>query len=152
MNLYYFTEDEFRRNNINWFHKCAPELLVRHDVWRHLTGDKIEISTDDGAIGRHKGDDDLSQHNIDKWGEVRAIDSYPKAAIKDVRRTYLLAIDAGFTGIGIYVHPRGPRFHCDVRHDRRVGDPATWGYIPNDLGRLKKVSLDTAIDYIKAAA
>jgi len=71
MKLYYFKEDEFIRGDINWYSRISPSLLVKLDVLRHIWGSPIIISPSPQAIGRYEG---TSQHNINKWGEVRAVE------------------------------------------------------------------------------
>ncbi|HSH25400.1 MAG TPA: hypothetical protein VLA13_07670, partial [Massilibacterium sp.] len=72
--LTYFSRSEFDRGGRNWFNDMCPSLLVRLDVLRNMWGAPIVISPHPDAIGRE--DDTDSQHNIRKWGEVRAVDVF----------------------------------------------------------------------------
>lgn len=157
--LHYFDRSEFIREE-DWFTKMSPRLLVLLDTFRHLTGMCI-ISPHKDAIGRR--DDTDSQHNIEKWGEVRAVDVFP--AFKSelyIKITYQLhesdtsrltandwvetAKYIGFTGIGYYPNwtynsEQRPGLHLDVRESAKPGEPVTWGRIGEQY-----VSLDKAME------
>lgn len=132
--MYFFDDSEFLRppngggNSIDWKPKMAPRLLVLLDTFRFQWGAPVMISPAWGAIGRFL-DDDASQHNIERWGEVRAIDLMPYGMVSaaDRQRAFNIASSLGFTGIGLYPdwQPR-PGIHLDVRIDQRPGFPATW--------------------------
>lgn len=154
MKLQYFKEHEFDRAGENWMDNCSPELLVKLDLFRHHTG-KFIISPHPKAIGRR--DDTTSQHNYNKWGEVRAIDGFPALDHKvwaftveyTVSNLIFIAESCGFTGIGIY--PQWQLYgetrigmHLDVRQDRKPGEPATWSYFDG-----KYRSLEDGLEYIK---
>lgn len=134
LTLRYFKPDEFR----GWWDQMDPALLVLLDRLRArlapLTPDAggvpISISPHPRAIGRHDGPDGDSQHNIDRWGEVRAIDVMPHIGRQYRRNVVGIAIDVGFTGVGVYPDWE-PRWglHLDTRQDRKPGDPATWSGI-----------------------
>ena len=64
----YFTPEEFRE----WSDDMSPRLVTMLDVLRFRLGSAIEISGSKYALGRNLGRDDLSEHNIDHWGEVLA--------------------------------------------------------------------------------
>jgi hypothetical protein len=125
MNLRYFKESEFNRNGVNWFDKMNPELLIRLDALRGVWGAPIYLSQHPRGIGRM--DDSGSQHNYNKWGEVRAVDCFPSGSYLH-REFYELAQEIGITGIGYYPNwkqgdlLRGG-FHLDVRPE-----PAQWGF------------------------
>lgn len=160
--LHYFDRSEFVRDE-DWFPLMSPRLLVLLDTFRHLTG-KCIISPNKDAIGRR--DDTDSQHNVEKWGEVRAVDVFPtmeprglkeKWKIEGEEDGYFLdslaeewvyqAKKIGFTGIGIYPNwtykgEQRPGMHLDVR-DGTPGDPVTWGRIGNEY-----VSLDKAMEVL----
>lgn len=146
--LYHFIPAEFRE----WYPVISTRLLVLLDVLRYRWGHAITISANPRALGRHDGPS-LSQHNIDRWGEVRAADVFPKSLFKrdDAQRIILLAKEVGFTGIGLYPHwDQGVGMHLDVRHDRKPGQPAVWGMLPatgagGEPGQ-KEVSLTQAIN------
>ncbi len=74
IDLRYFHEDEFRE----WKGRMIVRLLVLEDTLRHQWGDKITVSPVEGALGRHKGPHAMTQHNVDMWGEVRAMDQFLK--------------------------------------------------------------------------
>jgi len=121
--LRHFRPHEFR----GWFHAMSPTLLERLDHWRHMLDAPVLVSPAAGALGRHLGKDNSSQHNVDVWGEVRAIDLMPQLPVEEMERAFDLAIDAGFTGVGLYPDwcPQWG-MHLDVRKDRRIDDPALW--------------------------
>lgn len=135
--LTYFTRSEFDRNGRNWFDDMCPSLLVRLDVLRNMWKAPIRISPHPDAIGREDNSD--SQHNIRKWGEVRAVDVFPD--IKELGlpfgdnesnnaiEFFDLAEQVGFHGLGIYpdVHYNGERrfmAHLDTGTRK-----ATWSRI-----------------------
>ena len=108
-------------------------LLYKLDAFREALGEgyTVSISPVKGAIGRHAGVS-TSMHNFDLTGSVRAIDVFPayqntgltKAQLK---RAYKIAVQVGFTGIGVYpdTQPR-PMMHLDVRPNRVKGSPSKW--------------------------
>jgi len=140
----YFSPSEFGA----WFPMMNPELLKKIDALRGAWGDTIVISPAMGSIGRtyppgHSNYD--SQHNVTKWGEVRAIDIMPLISTIDGKRSldsfelrmvYNMAKDIGFTGIGVYPdwNPHAG-LHVDVRADRTAGNPATWSGIKTAKGQ-----------------
>lgn len=147
--LRYFHKSEFGA----WWNRMSPRLLVLLDSLRHQWGQPIRISPADGALGRHARDG-LTQHNIDKWGEVRAADIFPDgvATMDEAERFYALAKRVGFTGIGVYPDARpSAMFHLDVRVDANPGQPATWGALrrmvasPAEQDDWRYVSLDEAL-------
>ena len=151
MKLDYFSKSEFERGGVNWYDQCSPELLVKLDIFRHLTG-KCIISPHPLAIGRkgyEKNPD--SQHNVKKWGEVRGIDIFP--ILEDYLRTkdnvklwIKYSKKVGFRGIGIYPEwtyngKKRIGMHVDVREYREIGDPATWGVMGGEM-----VSIDVVLE------
>ena len=102
----------------------------------------------------------MSQHNVDRWGEVRAVDIMPEGihTREDARRFRQLAEDCGFTGIGFYPHwaPR-PGFHVDVRVNVNEHYVASWGRLkvpkknPRDKGYVD-VGIETAISELPATS
>ena len=144
--LYYFDRDEFWRFDgpryVNWFDRMNQRLLFSIDLLRHRWSDykrqstAIRISPAHGAIGRHAGQSEtLSDHDVDRWGEVRGIDVMPDGldSLDDVDAFRRLAIHAGITAIGFYPHWQpAPGFHLGVRDGRWLGDPATWGAVNRD--------------------
>jgi hypothetical protein len=147
MTLHYFHPDEFVSHGRDWLPDISPSLLVRLDILRHQWGRRITVSPAFGAIGRVAAGSN-SQHNIEKWGEVRAIDIMPAgiATMGNAHDFYLLCLDLGFTGIGFYPHWKpNPGFHLDVRQDRKPGDPATWGGVAGESGQVY-VSINDAVE------
>jgi len=167
--LRFFQPDEFTRGGspgggsdghpVAWadLGLMSPRLLVLLDLfrWRLLTeglAHGVEVSPASGAVGRRLGPDASSQHNVDRWGEVRAIDVLPRWGAQDHRqatetlhKAMEVGVECGFTGVGVYPHwrPR-PGLHVDVRQDRQPGDPATWGAVLKD-GRQFYVGVDEAL-------
>ena len=143
MDLYYFDPSEFWRfdggRQINWFERTSQRLLFSIDLLRHRWSDyqdrsaPIRISPADGAIGRHASSSGtVSDHDVDRWGEVRGIDVMPEYlhTTNDVDVFRRLAIECGITALGFYPHwqPQ-PGFHLGVRDGHWLGDPATWGAV-----------------------
>jgi hypothetical protein len=133
LNLKHFTASEFGI----WWPSMSTELVHKLDVLRDAIGIPIIISPAFGALGRVMGEDEGSQHNVTKWGEVRAADiMFPTAGKADLERIYMAALNAGFTGIGAYPDWK-PHvgLHVDVRVDRIPGHPATWSGIKTAQGQ-----------------
>ncbi len=148
MRLHFFTPDEFvsaytdddgKEIVVDWWDRMAPDLLLRLDVWRGLWGSPIHINKNRNAIGRYNNSN--SQHNVRRWGEVRAVDSKADGVVDEAsaHECYRLAVLAGFTGVGFYRSWHDPGFHTDVRRDADFGKPATWGGVLVDDGTGKKV-------------
>lgn len=132
MHQEYFEQEEYR----DWYDEMSPRLLTMDDVLRFQVGSPMVISPHPDSLGRSLGAGDESTHNIDHWREVLANDFFflhvtTRGAVEDV-------VDRmrkiGFTGIGVYTdtvyngRPH-PMFHGDVRPDRKMGAPATWGRV-----------------------
>lgn len=144
IDLRHFSEDEFRDS---WPH-MSLRLLFLMDALRHQWGASITISPVTGALGRRNGASDPTQHNIDRWGEVRAADVF--LAGMDCRNTANravgLAMRTGFTGIGIYPDwSPSPGMHLDVRITAEPGDPALWGMLDDGNGQYQ-VHLEDALE------
>lgn len=137
--LTYFKPSEFGL----WWPLMNSQLLVKLDLFRELWGAPVMISPAQGGIGRH--DDSNSQHNVNKWGEVRAIDVMPQGmdTAQDRQRAVRLAEQVGFTGIGIYPHwqPR-PGIHLDVREGDHV---AKWAGLLNDNGQQVYAAIEQGL-------
>ena len=141
--LHYMSPAEYNTAGTNWAPHLDAALAVRQDVVRHIIGRPLYNSPVDGAVGRHAGQSDKSQHNVDYYGSVRAADFFvPGAPAAEVVTAMM---QAGFTGIGVY--PGGlwkgeqeTRYHGDVRSDRSPSDPATWGFIDG-----RTVSIEEAV-------
>lgn len=142
-NMQYFNTSEFRE----WYDLMSPRLLTLLDVLRHQLGLVIEISGHHYALGRNLGESE-SCHNVDKWGEVLAVDCFvgKNTSYREAKRIVNTAKSIGFTGIGVYPYwanndgNRQCGFHFDVRPTRNMGDPAMWGYFD---GKFK--SIDDAL-------
>lgn len=120
--MIHFKEEEFR----GWYDKYSTELLVKLDFLREILDEAIILSDDPGAYGRH-GQDSYSQHNIDRWGEVRAVDGYIPEGVT-YKEFYDACRLARFRGVGFYKGwPSGRAgFHVDTRQDRTPDHPAFW--------------------------
>ena len=130
--LTYFSASEFGI----WWPLMNRDLLLKLDRFRELWGAPVVISKAAGSIGRHG--DGNSQHNVDRWGEVRAVDVFPMvpdgaggfrymSTSADRQRAYEVAIQAGFTGIGLYTDTQpGNLLHVDNRPGDRV---AQWSRV-----------------------
>lgn len=150
LDLRYWSRDEFvtgTNTPIDWFPHMSLRLLVLLDSFRHRWGDACIVSPHPRALGRYDGDS-YGQHNIDRYGEVRAIDFFPDgmdgAAL--THKAVSIARSCGFTGIGIYPNwqPR-PGLHVDVRVDEAPGHPATWGGVDGENGQVY-VGLQQALE------
>lgn len=134
LNLRYFKPHEFR----GWWDRMDPALLVLLDRFRArlsvLTPDpggvEVKVSPHPRAIGRHDGPEDDSKHNVDHWGRVLAVDVMPQLGRQYRRNAVGIAIDTGFTGVGVYPDWE-PHWglHLDARPGREPGNPATWSGI-----------------------
>lgn len=140
--LRHFRPQEFGE----WWPRMSVRLLEVLDEFRAIWGAPVTISPVEGALGRHMGPDAASQHNVDRWREVRAADVFPHGMVTraDAERAFRCAVAAGATGFGSYPHwqPQ-PGVHIDVRQDRQRGAPATWGFVRHD-GRKRQVALTQA--------
>lgn len=136
--LRYFAAAEFRE----WYEHMSLRELFLLDTFRHQWGAPVEISPNASALGRKKGEAGTTQHNVDRWREVRAADLFPHwiETRADAERAVIIATRVGFTGIGIYPDWQlGTRtvcgMHLDVRVDREPGEPAKWGGIDDGDGQ-----------------
>ena len=147
----HFKPKEFQ----GYYKSLSPKLKTFIDRLRVKWGFEIAISPASGAVGRHLGPLSQSQHNVDKWKEVRALDIMPKRkdgkklTRKDYEKLVGLAKQIGFTGIGVYPKwkPRGG-LHVDVRVDRVKGKPALWGALPRKNGKQAYTSIERALDEV----
>ncbi|MAB53548.1 hypothetical protein [Marinobacter sp.] len=139
----YFKPDEFGGD----FDLLSHDLKYKLDQFREAWGEPVMVSPAPGAVARRLGYDSKSQHNIDRWGECRAVDVMPfeMNTVADRVRAFNLSVQVGFTGIGIAPvwQPR-PGMHLDVRKDRTPGKPAKWGYARRD-GRQVIVAIDEVL-------
>ncbi|MEZ0147787.1 MAG: hypothetical protein AB9Q19_00490 [Candidatus Reddybacter sp.] len=136
-----FTPQEFGE----WWPLMSPELLVKLDYFRDLWRAPVLISTAPGGIGRHLGDDG-TQHNVDLWGQVNAIDIFPVEgtgyvdSVEGRARMLQIAKKAGFSGIGIYTDTApGNMLHVDVRADKSSEFPAMWSRINGEYKSILRV-------------
>jgi hypothetical protein len=110
----------------------------------HRAGGRLFISPAPGAIGRQAGAA-TTQHNSDRWGEVRAVD----LMVEGVKLADAVAMARGlglFSGIGAYPDWRpSPGLHVDVRADRVATDPALWGAVNLGAGQTY-TTLAAALD------
>jgi len=145
----HFNQEEFRE----WSDDISPRLITMLDVLRFKMGSPIEISASEYALGRELGVGKMSEHNIDHWGEVLAVDCfisgvYNRAQVEAVVNE---ATGIGFTGIGVYsdTHNNSGEeqvmFHLGVRPNEMMGSPATWGRVDHDY-----TTLMAAIQSLKA--
>ena len=133
-----FTPSEFGI----WWPFMSADLLLKLDALRERRGTPIIISSAAGALGRDDNEADTSQHNILRWGEVRAVDFFATVPAENERgwdyirdpydrsKLYQDMRAVGFTGIGIYTDTSpGNLAHGDVRQDRTASSPATWARV-----------------------
>ena len=145
----HFSQEEFRE----WGEEMSPRLVTMLDVLRFRLGSAIEISASGAALGRNLGRDKLSEHNVDHWGEVLAVDCFISGVYSRQQAEGVAheATAIGFTGIGVYSDTHNNRgeeqvmFHLGVRPNEDMGSPATWGRVDHDY-----TSLMAAIQSIKA--
>jgi hypothetical protein len=145
----YFTQEEFRE----WSDDMSPRLVTMLDILRFHIGRPIEISKSSYALGREQGRDQMSEHNIDRWGEVLAVDCFVTGVYRRAQAEAVAheAEAIGFTGIGVYSDTHNNygeeqvMFHLGVRPNELMGAPATWGRVDHDY-----TSLMAAIQSIKA--
>ena len=145
----HFTQEEFR----DWAEDMSPRLVTMLDVLRFSLGSAIAISASEYALGRELGRNELSEHNIDHWGEVLAVDCFIGGVYNRAQAEAVVyeAEGIGFTGIGVYSDTHNNQgeeqvmFHLGVRPNELMGAPATWGRVDHDY-----TSLMAAIQSIKA--
>ena len=161
LELRYFEIDEFG----GWYPKIDPLLLTMLDSFRDRWGYKVLVSPALGAVGRDlpEGHSNYeSQHNVRRWGAVRAIDVMPLRwslernpvdpgrvldrglSKQELEHAYNVARAVGFSGIGVYPDWEPfPGLHLDVRRDRSSESPAIWsGILIN--GKQEYVEIERA--------
>ena len=146
----HFSAEEFR----DWADDMSPRLITMLDVLRFRLGRPIAISASEYALGRNLGVGKMSEHNIDEWGEVLAVDCFISGVYNRIQAEAVAheAEAIGFTGIGVYSDTHNNQgqeqvmFHLGVRPNEDMGAPATWGRVGG-----KYTSLMAAIQSIKAA-
>ena len=133
-----------------WWPLMSRDLLIKLDKFREEWGAPVVISPAPGGIGRTGGHSDSSQHNIDVWGRVRAVDIFPQVMAPEGRRgivsasererAYRVAKSVGFTGIGLYTDTSPSNMlHVDVRRDRQPGSPAKWSRVAGNYRAITEV-------------
>ena len=145
----HFSQEEFRE----WAEDMSPRLVTMLDVLRFKLGSPIEISASEYALGRNLGVGKMSEHNIDEWGEVLAVDCFIGGVYNRAQAEAVVyeAEAIGFTGIGVYSDTRNNQgqeqvmFHLGVRPNELMGSPATWGRVDHDY-----TSLMAAVRSLKA--
>jgi hypothetical protein len=142
--LTYFKASEFGI----WWPLMNADLLLKLDAFRERWGAPVVISSAQGALGRHAGGDNSSQHNVDKWGEVKAVDVFPMVSdgeggyrymstASERQRAYDVALAVGFNGIGLYTDTKpGDMLHVDVRDAAQV---ALWSRVEGDYFGIQQV-------------
>lgn len=130
--LDYFELEEFK----GWDKQASIVLLKTIDLFRNEWGKPVTISPHPNALGRYKGPNKRGCHNINYWGELLALDFFPRVmrgnvlgymeTAKERRRAFEIAKAVGFSGIGIYTDTKpGNMMHGDIR----PGPIATWSRI-----------------------
>ena len=145
-----FSQEEFRE----WSDDMSPRLITMLDVLRFKLGSPIEISLSEYALGRNLGRGKMSEHNVDEWGEVLAVDCFISGIYNRAQAEAVVheATAIGFTGIGVYsdtCNNKGEEqvmFHLGARPTELMGSPATWGRVDGEY-----TTLMAAIQSIKAA-
>ena len=136
----HFSAEEFR----DWADDMSPRLVTMLDVLRFKLGSPIAVSASEYALGRNLGRNELSEHNIDEWGEVLAVDCFVSGVYNRAQAEAVVyeAEGIGFTGIGVYSDTRNNQgqeqvmFHLGVRPNEFMGSPATWGRVNHDYTTL----------------
>ena len=144
----HFNQEEFRE----WSDDMSPRLVTMLDVLRFRLGSAIAVSASEYALGRNIGRGKMSEHNIDHWGEVLAVDCFISGVYNraQVEAVVYEAEGIGFTGIGVYSDTHNNQgddqvmFHLGVRPNEDMGSPATWGRVAG-----KYTSLIAAIQSLK---
>lgn len=138
-----------------WWGDMRPELLRAVDEFRDSWGmpfiirfrwDGPDVA---GRLGRHQGPDGTSDHNIDRHGEVRAIDCFPLGmdTRQDMERAVALAERCGINAIGVYPHWKpSPGLHLGQRPES--SRTAHWGGIRDD-GEQEIVPMIVALEQVR---
>lgn len=133
--LDHFTEWEFGK----WWGQMRPEILRSLDHFREYWGPPVIIRFKwdgphvAGRLGRTHGPDGTSDHNIDRWGEVRAVDCFPQGMNdrQAMERAISIAERVGFNALGIYPDARpSPMIHLGQRPD--ASRTAMWGALRSE--------------------
>lgn len=133
----YFDPPEFTNEGGDWWAVMSQRTIAFVDLLRYRLGKAIFISNNAFSLGRRLGPGSMSSHNIDQWDECLAIDCFVKGVYtqEEAEEVVRLAIQCGFTGIGVYADTtnnlgeKQVMFHLDTRPNERMGVPATWGRV-----------------------
>ena len=141
--LNYFKASEFNQTHLggeNWWLHMSLDLLYRLDALRGFWGEPITINQVLGAIGRR--DDSNSDHNFNKWGEVRGVDVNIDIESNAMIQVFIgQAKQVGFNAIGFYPDSNSKFFHLGVRNQSNV---STWGRVDGEY-----VTLNEALEYYR---
>ena len=127
--LRHFGDNEFGDD----LERMDPLQLLYIDEFRNRWGASCSVKD----LGRTTGN---GFHNYVKHGAVKATDLRPEGMNSsiDLRRAFDIAVDIGFTGIGLYPEwASGPGIHLDIgeRPGRGRGNPARWSARYNEKGK-----------------
>jgi hypothetical protein len=114
LELRHFTRGEFGI----WWPLMSQDLLLKLDAFREKWGAPVVITSHPDGLGRE--DESGSMHNVLKWGEVRAVDVFPKGmdSLADRQRAFQIAKSVGLTGIGLYTDTMPSNMlHLDNREE-----------------------------------
>ena len=146
--LQYFVPAEFVVAGHDWWDAMHPDVLLALDRYRAALRSEVRINKVKGALGRHAGLMSKSQHNVDRWGHVMAVDCHaPRVSLFE---QYRVAFELDmFHGIGIYPDwlPY-PGVHVDVRHGYNSKNPAQWGALRQSDGKQVYVGLRGCLEYM----
>ena len=145
----HFDAEEFRE----WSDDMSARLITMIQHQRFRLGSAIAVSASEYALGRELGRGKMSEHNVDEWGEVLAVDCFIGGVYNRAQAEAVVyeAEGIGFTGIGVYSDTHNNQgddqvmFHLGVRSNELMGSPATWGRVDHDY-----TSLMAAIQSLKA--
>lgn len=156
--LSHFSASEFDLTSVggeNWWPYMSSDVLRALDSLRELWGLPIRISPVAGALGRRLGLVASSDHNFDRWEEVRAVDVFVEGVETPAQAMEVLKLAraCGFNALGVYPHWRNSRgeqqcgFHFGVRPG--VAQEATWGMVREHLmGSHRTVAMSEAVKVV----
>ena len=126
--LEYFSPAQFGP----WFPFMSVKLLQAADKMASVLSADFGYTFMVSRVGEDR-DGSTSQHNVLQWGEVRALDVTVLLNGRELTKPELSTLYSRiralrlFSGIGVYPNWNTPGVHVDVREDRTVQNPATWG-------------------------
>jgi hypothetical protein len=156
VNLRHFKPYEFDlrpHGGEDWWSRMSSEILLLVDEVREQHGAIIEVSPHVSALGRYLGLS-FSDHNFDRWKEVRAIDVFPAMDQTSAAALKFLGVckKVGVGAIGCYPHWTNKNglqqigFHLGYRPER-TDNPALWGMIRyKKRGTQHMVPIHTAME------